>query len=257
MVAVGLGGKSGARNTHRSATETGFAHVARQTWDAVCGRVDVAGALAIVENAVGRVAELHGIPAASVPEREPQVLARATELMPRLPVSELDLLIIDEIGKNVSGTGFDTNLTGRKTDSPCFVRRILVRGLTAETLGNACGIGLADVITRRAADAIDPAATALNTRVSGLLDRARIPMIADSDREAVDVALDSVARHATPPRIAWIRNTCRLARIYVSESCLDQLLPHAAVAGPAASLRFDRDGRLLDRARWLDTPAPA
>jgi hypothetical protein len=177
MLCVGLGGKSGAHSTHRAATPETFARFAIDACRVIAGQVELAGALAIVENAFGATARLAGIAPERLAAEEPGLLREARERMPRLPVGEVDLLILDEIGKNISGTGFDTNLAGRKTDSPVCVRRILVRGLSSETLGNACGIGLADVTTRGVVEAIDFEATYLNTRMSGLLDRARVPMV--------------------------------------------------------------------------------
>jgi len=125
-------------------------------------------------------------------------LVEAKRMMPKLPFNDIDLLIIDEMGKDISGTGFDPNITGRNRDllgsfpHPTQVKRLFVRDLTAHSNGNALGIGLADITTRRLIDKIDYPETYLNCLTAVSLEKAAIPMHFETDREAMQVALGSI-----------------------------------------------------------------
>ena len=174
--------------------------------------------------------------------REHELLARAYELLPRLPFDQLDVLVVDRLGKDVSGTGMDTNVIGRCSfwgggEKPVRPRitRILVRGLTTATHGNACGIGMADFTTARCAAEVDRAVTDVNCMTSNCPEDARIPIACASDREALTAALQTAGiRDPDQARLAWIRDTAHLERIAVSEALLDEVRAGAALrpAGP-------------------------
>jgi len=235
MMAVGMGKVEGARECHRWARRYGHEKVIRSMSARVLASGKILGGLAVVEN------ELHEICAvrASRPERivamEQKTLQTARPLVPQLPFSELDLLIVNELGKNISGAGMDTKVIGRGVElednearrAP-QIRLIYVRDLTPESAGNAIGIGLADLMHERLYRQIDLDKMYLNARTSLNPPVARLPMALPSDREALDFALGALgAPDPGAQRVAWIRNTLNLERVAVSER----------LAGDAASLR--------------------
>ncbi|HVK59343.1 MAG TPA: DUF2088 domain-containing protein [Candidatus Kapabacteria bacterium] len=181
----------------------------------------------IVENAYDETAMIEAIAAKDFFAREPELLAIAKQNMPRLPVEDIDVLIVDQLGKNISGTGIDTNIIGRiridgqpEPSSP-RIKSIVVSDLTPETHGNACGIGLADIVTRRLADKIDFKTTYTNIITSGFLERGKLPVVADTDRHAFEIALRAAGcREPENARVIRIRDTLHLSNILVSASVL-------------------------------------
>ena len=148
----------------------------------------------------------------------------AKEMMPRLPFNEIDLLIVDEMGKNISGTGIDPNVTGRNRDilgvfpTPVNAKRLFVRDLTPDSNGNATGIGLADLTTKRLVDKINYQATYMNCITGISIEKAAVPMFFETDQECIRTALGSVG--LTPPeksRIVRIKNTLHVDEVEVSE----------------------------------------
>lgn len=186
--------------------------------------------LAIVENAYDETARLELIPAHEILAREPALLDEARQNMPRLPVDNIHVLIVDELGKNISGSGMDTNIIGRiripGEPEPLTPRihAIVVDDLTAESHGNATGLGLADVVTRRFHDKIDFAATYRNIITSSFLERGKIPVVAENARKACEIALRSCGKiEPGAERIIRIRNTLQLSHLYVSTAIAEQL----------------------------------
>ena len=165
----------------------------------------------------------------------------------------MDILIVQEMGKNISGTGMDTNLVGGILEydpneySPPNIKRIIVHDLTNETNGNALGIGRADLITKKAYDKIDFKATYTNTATVTFLERAKIPMVADTEKEAFDIALRTIWNvPGTTPRAMIIRNTLKLDELYVSEPIWEEIKERSNVrpAGDWEPIEFDSDGEL-------------
>jgi hypothetical protein len=194
------------------------------------------GGIGIVENALDETMLIEAIAADRLLARETELLAIATANMPRLPVDELDVLIVDRMGKNISGCGLDTNIIGRmriageaEPEAP-RIRSLMVCDLTDESHGNAAGTGLADVITERLRSKIDHAATHMNIVTSGFLERGKIPVTAATDAEAFDL---SVRYCCTPPleklRVIRIRDTLHLADILVSSAVARELAGRADV----------------------------
>ena len=174
--------------------------------------------------------------------------------MPKLPIRDLDILIVKEIGKNISGTGMDTNVVGgiktfdAKDYLPPRIKKIIVLNLSEETQGNAMGIGMAHLITKRIYDRIDFESTYANAITSTFLDRARIPIVAQTDREAVDIALKTIWNYpGTKPSIIIIKNTLKLHELYVSEVVwnLIKSKPNIESIAPWKKLSFDQMGNLL------------
>src|SRR4030095_14739588 len=172
--------------------------------------------------------------------------------MPSLPVDDIDVLIIDRMGKNISGVGIDTNIIGRsgvrgQTDpaSP-RIKAIMVSDLTDESHGNAVGVGLADVVTQKLYDKIDRRETDRNTITSGFMERGKIPVVAEDDRAAFEIALRSCGHlHEGQERIVRLLDTLSLQEMYVSKAIAAELenSPRIEIDGQEISL-FDGFGTL-------------
>jgi hypothetical protein len=225
MAAIGLGKQVGARVAHEHALESGYVPVIEAAFDVIRESAPLLGGLAVVENFHDRTAHVAAIPASRLPDAEAPLKQRAAAYMPTLPYDDLDVLVVDRIGKDVSGTGMDTNVIGRyrvlndeDPEAP-DVDRIVVRGLTEATHGNANGIGLADVTTRRVVDDIDLDRTYTNALTSNSLRKATLPVVLPDDERAVETALSTIGRYDPETvRVAWIRDTSHLSSFLVSEA---------------------------------------
>jgi hypothetical protein len=188
----------------------------------------------------------------------------AKDLMPQLCFDEIDVLVIDEMGKNISGAGYDPNITGRnrravRWQAKPLVKKIVILGLTRETMGNATGVGSADVITMRVYRELDVASTYANIITSCNLDGAAIPMVMNTDREAIALAVKTVVRVKPENcRIVRIRNTLHLGEIQISAALLDEVRANPArfeiVSGPAP-LAFDSNDTLAPLTRTPEAAA--
>jgi hypothetical protein len=255
MLAVGLGKVPGASQIHRqgpSQMAEAIEAIARIFLES--GKV--IGGIAIIEDAHDEIVKIVAVRPDEMIEKEKELFQRARAMMPRLPVEDIDLLIVDEIGKNFSGSGMDVNVIGRwrlpgmpEPTSP-RIKRIVALRLSPESEGNAQGVGLADFVTRRLVDAIDPAATYMNTITSTFLQRGFIPITMRSDREAIAAALSSLpSSDPSAARIVRIPNTLHLERLAVSEAIVPELAGRDDVTvGAAEPLRFTPDGTLADLA---------
>jgi hypothetical protein len=229
MLLIGLGKQAGARVYHAIAHTTSFQTVVEAAVPRLIEELGVCGGLAIIENAYEETAHIEAVPPQAFLTREPELLMRAKGWMPRLPFDDVDVLILDEIGKNISGSGMDTTVVGRKHDdnkaSPGEtprVRRIVIRDLSESTHGNAAGVGIGDFITRRLFDKIDFEATRINCMTAGHLGGAKVPPVFETDAETIAAALVTIG--LTPPRDArllWIKNTLELTEMWASEACRD------------------------------------
>ena len=222
----------------------------------------VLGALAIVENAEEGPALLEALLPDRILEREPALLEKAKAWAARLPVDALDILLVEELGKEVSGTGMDTNVIGRRgipgePDPPRpRVRTLVVLDVTAASHGNAIGVGLADITTDRLVREIDRAGFYANVLTSGFLERGKIPLHFPSDREAIVATLhQNRHRPLTALRVAWIKNTLHLKEILVSEALLPELRDRSDldIDPRPVPMTFTPDGTLESPLR----PAPA
>jgi hypothetical protein len=254
MMMIGLGKHVGALNYHRILLEEPWDQVVRSVARTMLGKGRVAFGLAVVENAYDETALIEGAPPAEFFPREEALLVKARQWLPRLPYHEADLLIIDEIGKEISGSGMDTNVVGRKRafktkppENQPNMRFIFVRGLSAHTHGNAAGIGLADFTTTRLVKAMNYKATVINCLTSGYPEGANLPVHLDSDREVLEAALRIIGRRAPEQaRILHIRNTLKVDEVEVSQPCLE--MPRGpvecTVVGPPRPMAFDAEGNL-------------
>ncbi|WP_251342877.1 lactate racemase domain-containing protein [Haloplanus halophilus] len=245
MTAIGLGKREGAKVAHEHALGTGYVPVIEAAFEVIREAVPLLGGLAIVENFHDRTAAIEGLPADALPDAEEPLKEQADEYMPTLPYDDLDVLVVDRIGKDVSGAGMDTNVIGRyrvlnadDPDSP-DVDRIVVRGLTEATHGNGSGIGLADVTTRRVVDQLDLDQVYTNSLTSNSLRKAAIPVVLPDDERAVAAALSTVGvSDPETVRIAWIRDTGHLSEFRVSEA-LAREAPAGVTVEEWLSLSFE------------------
>lgn len=228
MLALGMGKIKGAAQLHTHGMDR-FSEVLPEAARVVMGRLPFLFGVAAVENAHEDTALIECIPAARLLAREPELLVMAKDRMARLFFDEIDVLVIDEMGKEISGTGFDPNVTGRNkrfVDWPGgpIIRKIAVLSLTERTHGNATGVGSADIITMRLYRALDVGPTYANAITSTFLDSVAIPVIMNTDREAVQLAVKSLLRvKPADARVVHIRNTLELQRIRVSAPLLDEV----------------------------------
>jgi hypothetical protein len=252
MISIGLGKQRGADTFHRQGFAI-FHELIPAVAALVLARAPIPFGLALIENGHARLSHIEAVPAAQIAERERQLLRIARDAMARIPMAELDVLVLDLIGKDISGLGMDSNVVGRyysgPTGVPPAIQRIIVRDLTEETDGNAVGIGMGDVVLRRAVERMDPAKTHVNCVTAKTPEGARVPLTVDSDRQAFAVAIACCLR-VTPEtaRIVRVRDTKHLEHLYVSAPLLPGLLAGGAVevVDPAHPIRFDADGMLTE-----------
>ena len=229
MMMIGLGKHAGALAYHQILLEYPFDQVVRSVSRTLRARAPIAFGLALVENAYEETARVEAVRPPDMEPREEELLALSKRLLARLPLREADLLIVDEIGKDISGSGMDTNVVGRKrafrfqtTDGQPQMRHIFVRGLSPKTHGNAAGIGLADFTTTRLVRSMNYRATVINCLTAGYPEGAYLPVQFETDREVLDAALAIIGtRKPEEARVLRIRNTLHLEEVEVSEPCLD------------------------------------
>lgn len=252
MLAVGLGRAPGADSVHRAGAAR-LAEAIPSVAAYILTHVPVWGGLAIVENSEDAPALIEGVPADRFPAREKELLALAKRYMPSIPVRNIDLCLIGEMGKNYSGTGMDTNVIGRlkitgvgEPEEP-GIRYLGVLGLSEASHGNATGIGLADFTTRRVAEQIDWEATYLNCLTSGFTARAALPIVAEDDRDVLKKAMFALkTEHPDRLRLVILKNTLHLDELWVSEALIEEVRdrPGLVVEGEPFPLTFDGQGRL-------------
>ena len=266
MTAIGLGKHGGASTVHAAAMHFGYEQVIRTVARQVFEKAPVLAGVAILEGPRHETARIEVLKRAEIEQGEEKLFAEAMSLMPRLPFDQIDLLIVDRMGKNISGTGMDPNVIGRGAHgySTLFseqqashslgtrhlpvIRRVFVRELTPETHGNAIGIGLADFATRRLVEAIDRRATSINVLTALSLHLAKVPMYFDTDREAMEQALISTCLPDTSvARVVRIADTLSLENVQVSEAYAAELgrNPQIEPMGATREIAFDEGGNLL------------
>jgi len=250
MAVIGIGKQRGASSMHAPGFG-GFADRLVEGYGIVAQKAPLLFGVATVEDAYDVPVTVAVVPPEAFLAREPGLLDQARSLMARLPVAEADVLVVQEIGKNISGDGMDPNITGRyptpfASGGP-VIRKIAVLDLTDETQGNANGVGMADLIAQRVLEKMDLGATYMNALTSTVIDSVRLPMVVATDRDALDAAVLTAPRlDGGAPRIVYIRNTLALREVAVSEPLVPELLPHASVAAGTRpfELSFAPDGTL-------------
>ena len=250
MSAIGLGKHAQALALHAHGVK-GIKDYMVEAGRMVFSSGKVLFGVGIVENAYEETAMIEAIPPERVVEREAELLRESARLMPKLPVSEIDVLFVDELGKNFSGTGMDTNVIGRfripgveEPESP-RVKYLIVSDVSEAAHGNALGVGLADLTTKRLFEKINYEAMNANTLTSTFLERAKIPMVLESDHEALEAAMRcNWGVEPEDTRFVRIPNTLHLRYLYLSENLLDEALANGnvEVVEEAAEAEFDEDG---------------
>ena len=255
MMLIGMGKQKGASTYHCAFQEFSFDQIIRSVSETVINHCQIVAGLAIVENGFEQTALIEAVRPEEIVTREPELLRLSSQWMARLPFEQVDVLIIDEIGKNISGTGMDTNVVGRKINENAAapdeypkVKRIIVRGLTEATHGNACGIGVADFTTQNVVDEMDYPATRVNCVTSGRMGGGYIPMCFATDRQALEAAFQTIG--LIPPeqvRLLRIRNTLQLETLQCSQAYLDEAQGRSdlTVVGDLYEMPFEPSDRLM------------
>jgi hypothetical protein len=251
MMSIGLGKREGAEHYHRAGHDYGYAHVFPTVGKKVLEVAKVLFGVAIVENGYGQTARIEAVLPASFYETEKSLLLQAKSWLGKLPFDAIDLLIVDEMGKNISGTGMDPNVIGReciqKRPERPKIRQLYVRDLTPESDGNALGVGMADLTSKRLVDKINRTTTNINVITTGALDLAKVPMYFETDRQAVEIALGMIGLTAPDDaRIVRIENTLHLTEMDLSEPLMEEAKKNPQlqqITSPAA-MQFDIEGNL-------------
>lgn len=241
MMVVGMGKIRSAQTFHSTPTPQ-MKDMLLEMGQYVLDSGKILGGLAILEDGFDETAEVHAIPASDILKREPQLLERHRRYFPSLPIDDLNVLVVDSIGKTFSGTGMDTNVIGRRgiadfedLASP-RIKVIAALSLVAESQGNAIGVGLVDFITRRLRDAIDETKTLINVLTTGDMDRAKIPATLENDEALIQL----IAERFGTERWMFIPNTLHLGQLYVSADLCSELSRHplCEVSTVPTDLRF-------------------
>ncbi len=254
MLLLGLGKCEGARVYHRAIQDFSFAEIIRSVAGEVLGRCRILAGLAVVENAYDQTARIEAVRPAEFEAREKELLVLARRLMPRLPFDRADVLLIDRIGKDLSGTGLDPNVVGRKfndhkaiDDEWPKVRRIALRGLSQATHGNAHGMGMAEFCRSQLLRETDFAATRLNGLTSGHIGAAMPPLDYETDREMLTAALGTIGlTEPADAKLLWIADTLHLAELECSAAYRAEARgrPQLEILTDLRELPFDAAGNL-------------
>lgn len=256
MMVIGLGKQKGAEMIHRHRSE-GYHKILPEAARLILKQTKVLLGVAIVENAHHEIAVVKALTPDEIEREEKTLLEQAKTLIARLPFSEIDVLIIEEIGKDISGTGMDTNVVGRfwlpgeSAPHAPTIKRIVVLNLTEHSHGNAVGLGLADITTQRVVSQIDYQATFCNVLTAGHTETGRTPIFLPNDRAAIRMALQtSVPMHSIMARVIRIKNTLQLETLWISESLKTEIeyhpdrYTHLQIQGETQEIQFDILGNL-------------
>lgn len=256
MLLIGLGNCEGAKIYHRAILDHSFERIIRSVAQKVVDTCPILAGVAIVENAYDQTALVEAVKPQDFLAREKDLLALARRLLPRLPFDIVDVLVIDRMGKNIGGVGFDPNVVGRKfndhkslDDEFPKVRRICLRSLTPASLGNATGMGMAEFCKSQFLRDADPAATRLNCLVSGHVSAAMAPLDYETDREMLAAALGTIGLTEPPhAKLLWIADTLHLEEVECSAAYLDeaQCRDDLEILTKPRPFPFDNAGNLPD-----------
>jgi hypothetical protein len=254
MMVIGLGKLKGTVIAHNYAVKYGYERTIMEMGKCVLQNANVVMGIGIIENGFGKTAQILGCAPERLIEAEKEMLRIARHMGPKLPFDQMDILIVDECGKEISGTGMDTKVIGRimniyelEVDRP-KITRIILRDLTEKTHGNAIGIGLADFVTRRVADKIDYRSTYVNSVTAVTPEKARLPIVCENDKEAIDFAIATAGPvDASTLRLVWIKNTSMLGEMAISESLQNEARENRGVKilDKMFDLAFDTNGNLM------------
>ena len=254
MMAIGLGKFAGAQRYHTFAYRLGLEHVIRSIGRQVLKSGKILGGLAILEDANHNTGQLTAVPVSRMEQQEEELLALCKSWMGRIPVKEVDILIVDEIGKMYSGAGMDTKVVNRGVngeynpwDTAPRIHRIFLRGLSNKSYGNGVGLGMADVINDRLLKVIDWTPTQINSLTASTPAAIRTPAHFATDKMCLEKFWPTVGKFKQEDvTIAWIANSMELANLRLSENLRAEIEanPMLTIEGAPETLDFDESGNL-------------
>ncbi len=255
MIAVGLGGPEGAEQVHRQSLTRSFSQVIEQIARAALDRFAIMGGIALLENSSGHCSKIEGIPARNLLVREKELLKIAKEKDLQLPFTDIDILVIKEIGKDISGTGMDTRVIGRRgvinQQEPKIpnIEIIVALDLTEKSKGNATGLGLADITTQDVLEKIDITKTAKNSLSSYAPDQGKIPCAVKNDEEAIKNAYQLCGKDISDINLVIIKNTANLPNILISKPLKEKISnpknPYK-IMGEGQQISFNENKKLIN-----------
>ena len=250
MMVIGMGNQKGAQIAHEWSLGWRLKNMIPEIAKEILNQLPILGGLALVENFYDRLGIISGLKPAEFITKEKELLMNAYEMMPLLPFSEIDIMIIDEMGKNISGEGIDPNVIGRRVfkaepapEKP-DITRIFVRTLSKESHGNAIGVGLADFVHQRVVDHMKKKPTYINAFTAKVPRDARIPMVAESDRDGLEYATDTIApADLDEVRVLWVKNTSELDTFLASKALLEEIeeAEDIEIEKKAVSIKFNKN----------------
>lgn len=254
MMAIGFGNHLGTLSTHQYGIKFSLREVIPEIGQVVLERLPILFGLGLIENAHDQTSHVSAIQPSNFLAEEMRLLGEARRLMARLPVDFLHLLIVDEMGKDISGAGMDPNVIGRmmaigesEPEKPKILR-VYVRDLTKKSYGNAIGIGLADFCSRRLVAQMDPILTRINCVTAMTPEKARIPIAFETDREAITAALSTVGPiDPREAKVIRVKNTLEMEELQVSEALRKELKGRkdVTILDDPQELEFDESGNLF------------
>ena len=253
MSLLGIGKHKGAKLYHQLIARHSWPEVVHSIRTTVLEDVPIICGVGVIHNIKREVAEIHVLHPDEFSTKEPILLKKYKSLTERMPFKNIDLLIVDEMGKNIFGTGMDTNITGRKQGSEMIVKWLFVRDLTEETRGNAQGIGLADFTTKRLVDKIDYFKTYFNALTAHRTDSPKIPIFLPNDRDVMNTIFDLEGiKSPSEVGVVWIKNTTELNRMLVSESLFAQVNSQEDLSfiSEEEDIKFDDKGNLTNSNKY-------
>lgn len=254
MMAIGLGNQKAADHYHRVFIRLGHFRVITSVAREIMRQCPIAFGLAVVENQRDETEIIQAIPPNKIEATEHELLVKAKASLPYIPFDPIDILIVDQMGKDISGTGMDQNVIGRaavpyhRVPAKPKITRILVRDLSVGSKGNAIGIGNADFVTKRLVDKIDHQATYMNAITSSCPEIVRIPPHLKSDQEVLNAAFQTIEDiQPQNVRIVHIRDTLHLEKMYISDAILSEAkqMQNISIIGSAQQMSFDQKGNLI------------
>lgn len=253
ILSVGLGNHLGASLVHYLGIK-GLKYYMVEFAKVILKKAPIIGGFGILENGYDRTLEIKGAKPEDFAQVDSELLSKCIKILPRLPVDKVDLLVVQEIGKNISGTGMDTNIVGGIQDPGDFkqpeIKKILVLDITEESQGNSAGIGLAHMITEKIYKKIDYKAMNTNAITSTFFERARVPIVFPTEKEAIKAGLKAIWNlPGVPPRIIIIKNTLKLDEIYVSEAIWEEIKDkkNISIISDWEAMQFNESDELLNK----------
>jgi hypothetical protein len=253
MVAIGLGKAQGARFVHRLGAR-GYIEVIPEWTRVAIANTKIAYGLGIVENAEKKPAAIEGSEPEAFYATDARLLKLAKSFIPRVPFDEIDVLVVETMGKNISGIGMDPAVTGRfdirgrANPAKPIVNKLVLLGLTPEAHGNGIGVGIADYMSKSAADGLDLYATYMNACTATFTERARVPVVLADDKAAIQTAIGTCWRFDSEnARLCIIRSTLHLDQVLISPSLAEQLGQRGEILSAPMPIQFDHNGRLTTR----------